>query len=140
MNKAVEMLSSDCRNLCMFFDILQPLDSHKFAGVKQVLNRNIAHTAKQHPVNPQLLVKAPLATPEHIEIGQEYATVRVRPHSHLSLTGHLFSGHLELLYIYLFHWELFIQCVRCHKQMDAKHFNSALLTGHIEGVITLVVT
>ena len=59
-------------------DALQPLDTHKFAGVKQVLNRNIAHTAKQHPVNPQLLVKAPLATPEHIEIGQEYATVRVR--------------------------------------------------------------
>ena len=80
VNKAVEMFDFVCRNLCMFFDMLQPLDSHKFAGVKQVLNRNIAHTAKQHPVNPQLLVKAPLATPEHIEIGQEYATVRVRLH------------------------------------------------------------
>ena len=86
VNKAVEMFDSVCRNLCIFFDMLQPLDSHKFAGVKQVLNRNIAHTAKQHPVNPQLLVKAPLATPEHIEIGQEYATVRVRLLLHLSAT------------------------------------------------------
>ena len=52
------------------------MDSHKFASVKQVLNRNITKQ-QQHPTSNLLLVKAPLATPEHIEIGQEYATVRV---------------------------------------------------------------
>ena len=117
----------------MFFDMLQPLDSHKFAGVKQVLNRNIAHTAKQHPVNPQLLVKAPLATPEHIEIGQEYATVRVRLH-YIYLQRTPFGRTLGVtVHVSVSLAVVHTQCLRDLLHLSAKHFNNAVLTGHVEG-------
>lgn len=48
--------------------LLQPLDVDKFADVRQVLKRNIEHDLRS--------VKAPLALPEAIEIG-DYATVKV---------------------------------------------------------------
>ena len=53
----------------------QPLDTSKFAEVRHVLKRNIS---KSGDSTQGIMVKpAPLATPEHIDIGTDYAIVKV---------------------------------------------------------------
>lgn len=54
---------------------VQPLDLNKYSDVRQVISRNL--TSGQQSVARQ---RAPLATPEHIEIG-DYAQVKVSTHS-----------------------------------------------------------
>ncbi len=54
--------------ICVFF---QTLDFQKYTDVRNVLSRNINSTATTGSK------AAPLATPEHIEIGETYAQVKV---------------------------------------------------------------
>ena len=69
--KITMFVAADLIFILCLFSYIQPLDLSKFSDVRQVISRNL--TSGPQPAARQ---RAPLATPEHIEIG-DYAQVKV---------------------------------------------------------------